>query len=220
MKKKQPRVRSTPPKSEIRPKNKTPSVPPLAMFVGLFVFLGPKCGTSKCRAQPAGQHFDVACVCVMSGTRARAAYNCRARKRSFLRAASERASHACGRMRQLSLARTQSSVDRGVFFGADTRPLSLHCTRFEHTTGFVFESSLPLTVRPDCASTFWTVQIVIAESMMGIEHTAASRPWTVQIVGGGSGGIAESLTGVEHGPECGIMEFQRSRLWEGDLQNP
>ncbi len=39
MKKKQPRVRSPPPKSEIRPQNKTPSVPPLEMFVCLLVCL-------------------------------------------------------------------------------------------------------------------------------------------------------------------------------------
>jgi hypothetical protein len=39
---------------------------------------------------------------------------------------------------------------------------------------------------------------------------------------GGWGGreIAESLTGVEHDPKCGFVAFQRSRLWEGDLQNP
>jgi len=152
MKKKQPRVRSPAPKSEIRPQNKTPSVPPLEMFVCLlvcfFVFLSPKCGTSKCRAQPAGQHVDVACVWVMSGTRARATYNCRARKRSLLRAASERARERATRavrMRQLSLARTQSSVDRGVFFRADTRRSS--CTALGSNTRPVLYSSLGRSVQ-------------------------------------------------------------------------
>jgi hypothetical protein len=210
MKKKQPRVRSPAPKSEIRPQNKTPSVRPsswdVCLFVGLFVFLSPKCGTSKCRAQPAGQHVDVACVWVMSGTRARATYNCRARKRSLLRAASERAreratrAYACGSCR--SLARTQSSVDRGVFFWSWHTTLFLHCTRFEHTTGFVFESSLPGTVRPDCASTFWTVQIV-----GGGEEERLQNPWresnTTQNV------VSWHFNGPDCGREiCRILSFR------------
>lgn len=140
----------------------------------------------------------------MSGTRARATYNCRARKRSLLRAASERAreratrAYACGSCR--SLARTQSSVDRGVFFfGADTRRSS--CTALGSNTRPVLYSTLLCLGR--------SVQIELPLS-------GRSRLW----VGGGGREIAESLTGVEHDPKCGFVAFQRSRLWEGDLQNP
>jgi len=140
-------------------------------------------------------------------------------------AASERESEPRVRTHAAVVARAHSIKrrSRGFFELTHDTLAALHSVRTHDR--FVFEPSLPWTVRPDCASTFWTVQIVgggeIAESVMGIEHTAASRPWTVQIVGGGGGGeIAESLTGVEHGPKCSFMAFQRSRLWEGDLQNP
>ncbi len=121
--------------------------------------------------------------------------------------ASERASHACVRMRQLSLARTQSSVDRG-FYRADTR--HSRCTaRGSNTRPFcirVFSAwdgpsrlCFHFLDAPDCG------RREIAESVMGIEHTAASRPWTVQIVGGRGRG----------GGDCRILDGNRtrSRMW-------
>ncbi len=114
--------------------------------------------------------------------------------------ASERASHACVRMRQLSLARAHSIKrrSRGFFLELthDALP-ALHSVRTHDRFCIRVFSAWDGPSRlcfhfldgPDC---------------------------------GGWGGreIAESLTGVEHDPKCGFVAFQRSRLWEGDLQNP
>ncbi len=114
--------------------------------------------------------------------------------------ASERASHAC--CTHAAVVARAHSIERRSrgFFRADTRRSS--CTALGSNTRPVLYSSLGRSV-----------QIVLPLS-------GRSRLW----VGGGGGGvgreIAESLTGVEHDPKCGFMAFQRSRLWEGDLQNP